>query len=48
MKGVIRIGDMRCSGDQGFIHRNRPMASLGHRRDFSCILITCLPQAGRR
>ena len=28
MKGVIRIGDKRCSGDQGFIHKCRPMALL--------------------
>jgi len=48
MKGVIRIGDKCCSGDQGFIHKYRPMALHGRRRDCSCTLITSLPQAGRR
>lgn len=48
MKGVIRIGDKRCWGNQGFIHKSRPMALHGHRCDCGCTLITSLPQAGRR
>jgi len=45
MRDVTRIGDKHCSGDQGFIHKGRPMTLHCHLRD---TLITSLPQAGRR